>query len=75
MAQMMDTESIYQRGFELRCNGQYPEARTEFLRALEIDPSHADSRRQLGLIQGFEGDLKTVFREILEGFNIRIFSN
>lgn len=61
MAQMMDTEAIYQRGFELRCNGQYAEARTEFLRVLDLEPGHANSRWQLGLIQGFEGDFDGSF--------------
>jgi len=52
----MNTEEIYQRGFALRCNGQYPEAKTEFQKVLAMDPNHVNAQLQLGLIQGFEGD-------------------
>ncbi len=57
MAVTMDElEAIYQRGFQLRCDGRYGEARTEFQQVLAKDPSHIKARHQMGLIQGFEGD-------------------
>lgn len=56
MAQLMDVEEIYQRGFELRCEGRYSEAKNEFGRVLAIQPNHANARWQLGIILGFEGD-------------------
>lgn len=56
MAQSTDLESIYQRGFDLRCSGRYREARTELERVTAVDPKHWKARLQLGLIQGFEGD-------------------
>ena len=52
----MDIRAIYDRGFQYRCDGLYPEARTEFEKALSIDPNFADAKWQIGLIQGFEGD-------------------
>lgn len=52
----MNTEEIYQKGFTLRCNGQYGEAKVEFQKVLAIDPNHINARLQIGLIQGFEGD-------------------
>ena len=56
MSLTMDTSAAYQRGFELRCEGRYPEARVELQKVLAVDPTHADARWQIGLIQGFEGD-------------------
>lgn len=55
---VMDLESIYQQGFALRCEGRYPEARTELMKVLSVDPSHLRARHQIGLIQGFEGDFE-----------------
>ncbi len=52
----MDTEALYQRGFELRCEGNYPDAKSWLQRALAADPNHVNSKHQLALIQGFEGD-------------------
>jgi tetratricopeptide (TPR) repeat protein len=52
----MDTEAIYQRGFDLRCDGRYADARAEFMKVLEAVPNHADTRWQIGLIQNYEGD-------------------
>jgi tetratricopeptide (TPR) repeat protein len=52
----MDLEAIYQRGFELRCNGQYADAKAEFQKVLSMDANHVKARLQMGLIQGFEGD-------------------
>ena len=51
-----DIDQAYQRGFELRCSGNYAEARLELQKVLRVDPSHADALHQIGLIQGFEGD-------------------
>ncbi len=52
----MDIEDIYQKGFNLRCSGQYGEAKVEFQRVLASNPKHIKARMQMGLIQGFEGD-------------------
>jgi tetratricopeptide (TPR) repeat protein len=52
----MEIEGLFQRGFELRCEGNYPEAKSCFLKVLGMDPSHVNSRHQMALIQGFEGD-------------------
>jgi tetratricopeptide (TPR) repeat protein len=52
----MDIEEIYQQGFALRCNGQYPEAKAEFQKVLATDPRHIKARMQMGLIEGFLGD-------------------
>ena len=54
----MDIEAVYRRGFELRCEGRYPEATTEFKKVLAVDPTHCESRWQMGLIQGFQGDFE-----------------
>lgn len=52
----MDIEAVYQRGFDLRCEGRYTAAKVEFERVLATDPKHCDARWQMGLIEGFEGD-------------------
>jgi tetratricopeptide (TPR) repeat protein len=52
----MDIEAVYQRGFDLRCEGRYTEAALEFDKVLSTDPKHCNARWQLGLIQGFQGD-------------------
>ncbi len=49
-------EAIYQRGYQLRCEGRYAEAKAELLKVVSQNPSHLLARHQLGLIQGFEGD-------------------
>ena len=57
MAVIMDElEAIYQRGYQLRCDGRYAEAKLELQQVLRQNPAHINSRHQLGLIQGFEGD-------------------
>ena len=56
MAATGDIEAAYQRGFQLRCDGRYGEARAEFQRVLATNPRHLEARWQMGLIQGFEGD-------------------
>lgn len=52
----MDVEATYQRGFEFRCRGQYPEAKQELQKVLAVDPGHTEANHQIALIQGFEGD-------------------
>lgn len=51
-----DIDLIYQRGFELRCEGRYGEAHVEFQKVLGAVPGHVDAQHQIGLIQGFLGD-------------------
>ena len=53
---MGEIEAIYQRGFQLRCEGKYAEAKSELQRVLASNPSHIEARHQMGLILGFEGD-------------------
>lgn len=74
----MDVEAVYRRGFELRCEGRYSEARAEFQTVLASDSRHCEARWQLGLIQGFEGDfegsletLKALVAEYPENVNVR----
>jgi tetratricopeptide (TPR) repeat protein len=52
----MSADVVYSQGFELRCNGQYRQARELFEKALAMEPGHVASRWQLALIHGFEGD-------------------
>lgn len=56
MSVTMDITELYQRGFELRCEGRYAEAEVLFRQVLAVDPLHPDSTWQIGLIQGFLGD-------------------
>jgi tetratricopeptide (TPR) repeat protein len=74
----MDIDSVYQRGYDLRCEGKYSQARVEFEKILAIDPKHCEARWQLGLIQGFEGDfdgslvtLRTLAQENPTKVNVR----
>lgn len=52
----MDLEEIYNRGFNLRCEGRYGEAKMAFMQVLASEPEHILSQWQLALIKGFEGD-------------------
>jgi tetratricopeptide (TPR) repeat protein len=52
----MDINSEYERGFQLRCEGNYGEAKAVFQSILAVDPNHVKSRLQVGLILGFVGD-------------------
>ncbi|MFI5386211.1 MAG: tetratricopeptide repeat protein [Fimbriimonadales bacterium] len=52
----MDITSEYERGFQLRCEGNYGEAKAVFQGILMQNPDHVKARLQFGLIQGFEGD-------------------
>lgn len=52
----MNVQTLYDQGFQLRCEGAYREAREVLERVLASTPTHADAMWQLGLIQGFEGD-------------------
>lgn len=56
MSSTIPIDQIYQRGFELRCAGNYAEARQLFTELLRVDPRHLKARHQFALIQGFEGD-------------------
>ncbi|HEY0867576.1 MAG TPA: tetratricopeptide repeat protein [Fimbriimonas sp.] len=58
MSSIMDAEALYQRGFQLRCDGRYAEARDDLQRVLALNPNHYKAQHQLGLIQGFEGDFE-----------------
>lgn len=51
-----DIDQAYQRGFQLRCDGRYAEARQELQKVLSVEPTHVNALHQMGLIQGFEGD-------------------
>ena len=51
----MSVEELYEKGFALRCDGRYDEARGIFMQVLGMDPSHANSKWQIGLIQCFVG--------------------
>lgn len=53
-----DIDLIYQKGFQLRCEGRYPEAQVELRKVLEAEPAHLDARHQMGLIEGFLGDFE-----------------
>ncbi len=55
---VIDLESTFQKGLQLRHSGMYPEARTELMKVLAEDPAHVGARHLLGLIQGFEGDFE-----------------
>lgn len=52
----MDINSEFERGFQLRCEGNYGDAKVVFQRILAQNPDHIKARLQFGLIQGFEGD-------------------
>lgn len=54
----MDIDADYERGFQLRCEGNYGDAKAIFERILAQDPNHVKARLQFGLIQGFEGDFE-----------------
>jgi thioredoxin-like negative regulator of GroEL len=58
MAMAMDVEEIFRQGFQLRCEGRYPEARAALQQVLAAQPSHVNAAHQLGLVQGFEGDFE-----------------
>lgn len=52
----MDLEQTYQKGFDLRCEGRYAEAKPVFQSIVAKDPNHWRSLHQLALIDGFLGD-------------------
>jgi tetratricopeptide (TPR) repeat protein len=53
---MNELESIYERGFQLRCEGRYGEAKAELTKILSAQPNHVNAKHQIALILGFEGD-------------------
>lgn len=56
LGRLMAVEELYERGFALRCDGRYDEAKDVFSQVLAASPGHADSKWQLGLIQCFVGE-------------------
>jgi tetratricopeptide (TPR) repeat protein len=62
----MDINSEYERGFQLRCEGNYGEAKAVFQSILTLDPDHVKARLQFGLIQGFEGDFDASLATLAE---------
>lgn len=52
----MDIEQTYQLAYQMRCDGRYGDAKQLFQRILSAQPNHVNSRHQLALILGFEGD-------------------
>lgn len=52
----MSDQDLYEKGFQLRCDGRYGEARVALTQLLQSNPQHADALWQIGLIEGFEGD-------------------
>ncbi|MBL8065583.1 MAG: hypothetical protein JNM34_06955 [Chthonomonadaceae bacterium] len=52
----MEPEEAYNRGFSLRCEGKYGEARMYLQVTLNAIPDHVNARWQMALIKGFEGD-------------------
>ena len=74
----MDIDAVYRRGFDLRCEGRYAEATIEFKKVLATDSTHCESRWQLALIQGFQGDfdgslamLQALSREFPNNLHVR----
>jgi tetratricopeptide (TPR) repeat protein len=74
----LSSEHLYESGFAQRCAGEYAEARATFNQVLEAEPGHLNSRWQLALIEGFEGDfdaslesLRTLAAEAPENLDIR----
>jgi tetratricopeptide (TPR) repeat protein len=52
----MSPEELFEKGFELRCDGRYREARLYLEQAIAAEPGHSKAQWQLALIKGFEGD-------------------
>jgi tetratricopeptide (TPR) repeat protein len=74
----MDIEDLYQKGFQQRCEGNYPDAKATLSRVLAADPNHVNARHQLALIVGFEGDfdgslaaLETLARQFPQNLDVR----
>ena len=55
-ATMNEIETLYKRGFDLRCEGRYAEARSALAAVLSREPTHLGAKHQIALIQGFEGE-------------------
>ena len=62
----MDINSEYERGFQLRCEGNYGEAMAVFQSILAQDPDHVRARLQFGLVQGFMGDFDSSLATLAE---------
>jgi Flp pilus assembly protein TadD len=55
---MNELDILYKRGFDLRCDGRYAEAKAVLTTVLAKDPTHQGAKHQIALIQGFEGDFE-----------------
>jgi len=55
---VMDVAAEYQKGFQLRCEGNYREAKQVLGTVLAQDPAHVEALWQVALIKGFEGDFE-----------------
>lgn len=53
---LMDIESIYERGFQARCEGRYADAKADLQQVLKVNPNHVPAMHQLALVWGFDGD-------------------
>lgn len=65
----MNAQQLYDKGFDLRCSGNYREAKAVFQQILRQEQSHLDAQWQLALIAGFEGDFeqsKSLLSKIVE---------
>jgi tetratricopeptide (TPR) repeat protein len=49
-------DEVFRRGFDLRCEGRYGEAKLLFETVLRQSPNHLGARHQLALIMNFEGE-------------------
>lgn len=58
MGSVMSVQEAYERGYQLRCEGRYAEARSALQEVLATEPNHPDATWQIGLVQGFEGDFE-----------------
>lgn len=75
----MDIEAIYQRGLELRLEGNYAEAKPHLEQVLSAQPKHVGARYQLALmLQYQDGDfdgslaaLEALAREVPNNLDIR----
>jgi thioredoxin-like negative regulator of GroEL len=65
MPSAMEVQETYQKGFELRCEGRYSEAKVELNKVLAAEPRHLEARWQIGLIQGFEGDFDSSLNTLM----------
>lgn len=70
----MDIEQTYQLAYQMRCDGRYGDAKQLLQRILAAQPNHVNSRHQMALILGFEGDFDGSL-EALKGLNAQAPNN